>query len=506
MPIAYAQAMGITVSELVADPLLKTRILAGHGGAGRQVTWAHSCELDAPWEWLGQGDLVMTTGLAIPADADAQAAFVERMNAEGLAGIAIGENMSAPPLQPATLEVAERAEFPLLITAYEIPFVALSRAVVQANRREEQEQLSRMVRMYDRVRRAAIEGHDAARLIDDLAGELECDLHVIGLDGTATFPGASPPSPAVSAELCTQLSARSAGPPAVLRLQRGERPALAVPVPAGRAALLVVAPRHDAEPPLALLQHVATIVALEIEKLTAEREHRRRIGSELLASIIEGRIDGAVAASQLELHGLRPDALVVAALERPVPMIRSDMHSRLADRSVPHLLLRRGDTLLIVLDAQGPGVDRLLELAGHDAYVGLSSRPVAGPGRVPDAAREARLALRAARSGTRRVVLYGENDAPFMPRTVGEAAAVVDRILGPLLTYDREHNAELVHSLDQFLRANRSWQRAAEALYIHKQTLVYRMKRVEELTGRRLDDTGHVAELWLALQALELTT
>jgi purine catabolism regulator len=102
-------------------------------------------------------------------------------------------------------------------------------------------------------------------------------------------------------------------------------------------------------------------------------------------------------------------------------------------------------------------------------------------------------------------VPYGTNDRPFMPRTVAEAAAIVDRILGPLIEYDREHNADLVHSLEQFLRANRSWQRAAEPLFVHKQTLVYRMKRVEELTGRRLDDTGDVAELWLALQTLEIT-
>jgi hypothetical protein len=40
---------------------------------------------------------------------------------------------------------------------------------------------------------------------------------------------------------------------------------------------------------------------------------------------------------------------------------------------------------------------------------------------------------------------------------------------------------------------------------LHKQTLVYRIKRVEELTGRRLDDTGDVAQLWLALRSLELT-
>ena len=61
----------------------------------------------------------------------------------------------------------------------------------------------------------------------------------------------------------------------------------------------------------------------------------------------------------------------------------------------------------------------------------------------------------------------------------------MDHILGPSLAYDAEHSSELVHTLEEFLRANRSWQRASEVLYVHKQTLVYRIKRVEELTGRR---------------------
>jgi purine catabolism regulator len=38
---------------------------------------------------------------------------------------------------------------------------------------------------------------------------------------------------------------------------------------------------------------------------------------------------------------------------------------------------------------------------------------------------------------------------------------------------------------------------------VHKQTLVYRMHRVEELTGRDLRDTADVVQFWLALRALE---
>ncbi|MHB1833417.1 MAG: helix-turn-helix domain-containing protein, partial [Solirubrobacteraceae bacterium] len=51
-----------------------------------------------------------------------------------------------------------------------------------------------------------------------------------------------------------------------------------------------------------------------------------------------------------------------------------------------------------------------------------------------------------------------------------------------------------------------SWQRAAKELYVHKQTLVYRMRRVEELTGRKLDDTASVAEFWLALRAMDVAS
>ena len=195
--------------------------------------------------------------------------------------------------------------FPLLITAYEMPFVALSRAVVQANQREEQEQLSRMVRMYDRVRRAAIEGHGAARLIDDLAARAGLRPARRRPRRRADCSRARRLPAALLVRAARAARAARAGPPAVLRLQRRGAGGARRPGARDAARRCCSWCRARREPPLALLQHVATIVALEVEKLTAEREHRRRIGSELLASILEGRVDGAVAADQLELHGLR---------------------------------------------------------------------------------------------------------------------------------------------------------------------------------------------------------
>lgn len=84
---------------------------------------------------------------------------------------------------------------------------------------------------------------------------------------------------------------------------------------------------------------------------------------------------------------------------------------------------------------------------------------------------------------------------------LSDANRAVETILDPLLDYDAAHNSELVDSLRAFLAHNRSWKDTAAALHIHKQTLVYRMRRVEQLTGRRLEKTQNLADFWLALKA-----
>jgi len=79
-----------------------------------------------------------------------------------------------------------------------------------------------------------------------------------------------------------------------------------------------------------------------------------------------------------------------------------------------------------------------------------------------------------------------------------------DSVLGKLREYDEQNSSDLVKSLACFLEANGHWGDAAEKLYVHRHTLRYRMKRVEEITGRDLDVAQDRMEFWLALKAREL--
>ena len=55
-----------------------------------------------------------------------------------------------------------------------------------------------------------------------------------------------------------------------------------------------------------------------------------------------------------------------------------------------------------------------------------------------------------------------------------------------------------------WLELDRSWQRAAAVLAIHKQTLGYRLRRIEELTGRGLTSTEDLTAWWLGVRADQL--
>ncbi|MDU2064596.1 MAG: PucR family transcriptional regulator ligand-binding domain-containing protein [Sporomusaceae bacterium] len=61
-------------------------------------------------------------------------------------------------------------------------------------------------------------------------------------------------------------------------------------------------------------------------------------------------------------------------------------------------------------------------------------------------------------------------------------------VLALLLAYDEKHGAELVNTLTVFLEENGNFVRVSERLFIHRNTLKYRLQKIVEITGRNLSD------------------
>jgi DNA-binding PucR family transcriptional regulator len=75
-----------------------------------------------------------------------------------------------------------------------------------------------------------------------------------------------------------------------------------------------------------------------------------------------------------------------------------------------------------------------------------------------------------------------------------------ERLLGPLTEYDARHNAELLPTLRSFLACDGSWSACASRMYVHVNTVRYRIGRIEALTGRDLSALPDRVDFFLALR------
>ena len=57
--------MAVTVGDLMGNPGMPLRLLAGEGHAGQPIRWVHASELEDPTPWLKGGEVILTTGMGI---------------------------------------------------------------------------------------------------------------------------------------------------------------------------------------------------------------------------------------------------------------------------------------------------------------------------------------------------------------------------------------------------------------------------------------------------------
>lgn len=491
--------MSLTVADLIGMPHLRLELAAGAAGTGGAVTWAHSSDLAEPWQWMTGGELLMKNGRSLPRAALRQAAFVDALADSGVSGLLVGLDPETPALSAAALAAAERREFPLLLAPYSVGFAAIGRAVADANARLDPARTAVTERVYNVVRAAvATAGHDQS--LGRLARELGCRLAVVDVETGAPVLGAAAPPAPLRTALAEQVAGRHGRLPGVVHLDGDGRRGYAVEVPDEEPTVLVTWDFRGRVPDIGLLQHVATAVGVLLAQQGVRREHERRTGGELLAHLLDRRLEDAVAAVQLGERGLTLEGAVLVAAVGGDVAAQQRLHLGLARRDVPHLLLRRADVFYALLPADDDVARAIGRRLGPDALLGISD-PVDRTDRVPAAAREAAWAARMAVSAGDRVAHYGDGTLLSVLRDAEEAHAMVDRTLRPLLDYDAGHGTDLVGTLETFLAGRRSWQDTAATLGLHRQTVIYRIRRVEELTGRDLGDTADIAELWLALRA-----
>ncbi|MER5252277.1 MULTISPECIES: helix-turn-helix domain-containing protein [unclassified Streptomyces] len=164
--------------------------------------------------------------------------------------------------------------------------------------------------------------------------------------------------------------------------------------------------------------------------------------------------------------------------------------------------------LVLLGDAEGDPAAELSALSAGlalpvGARAGIGS-PVEGLAAVPHARRLADTALRACPRSGGAVLLDERLPDALVVSSPELAEALAERVLGPLRSLDPADRELLLDTLVVWLESDGSAQRAGARLYCHRNTVLNRLRRVEQLTGRSLTRVGDLVEISLALGARRL--
>ncbi|MFI9555093.1 PucR family transcriptional regulator [Nonomuraea endophytica] len=518
--------------ELVRARHLHLKVLTGHDLLDRQVRGVSTTDLAEPGRFVKPGELVLTE-LTWHTGAESSRNFVKALG--DVAALVSGTALKGVPLD--LVDACAEAGLPLLTLPVEVPFSHVTEHVLRALIAELGSPPRQRYGSRRRLASTLVDGGSLTKVVTAVAGELDVPCWVMSPTGRVIV-GSQPLAEEERARLAhTFLTARHlpgmVGGLSVFPISKGAPHRIA-------NWFLAYAGEQAQGENEDLIVELAALVALERSRLEAAQRIERRVFDQLLELLESG--DAALPGVVSRLHTLHVETehgLLVVALSAPgdagvavldellrplAPGIVTATPGMSAAASGTH---GTSGAVSGVAASDGEAI-ALVPLAGNSARelirhvmagarrleaglrgegriaLGVSS-VTTGPAALSGLIEEARHARSlAALSGERISVITGDDVSSH--RTL-LAAIPADlrrsfrtRLLGTLEAYDAAHQTDLLETLQAFLEESGNWTSTSERLHVHVNTLRYRLKRIEELTGRSLNSWDQRVDFMLAVR------
>lgn len=502
------------------------------------VRWVHAIELTDVERLLRGGELVLSTGIALPDSAAGLEAYVAELAGARVCGLAIELGRRyADALPSALVGAAAVRGVPLIAFAREVPFVEITEAVHARIIDAQLAELRASEEVHQTFTELAVEGAEpgeVVRQIAKMAGHpvvLENLAHQVLVYDTATtteealLDGWEGRSRAVRPQTRTAYDERSGWLTTVVgaRGQDWGRLVLVcdgIPAPAP-SRLIMLAERGAATLALNRL--------MQRDRESLERQTHRT----LLTAILNHAHSSSEISLRARAIGVRLDDKrlvgIVLRLRGHASSLEHQSRLReLTDNAAAAVRDKRLAALIGAVDEHSVGL--LLALGPQDREDAAletfanSVRKLAGPdggdfaiavgtsvGAVRDARRSLLEAVQVADAAIRqtggpsyhRLVDVRLRGLLHLLRDDARLQTYVERELGPLLAYDTERGTNLVAMLGIYLDQGRNKSAAADAAHLSRPSFYERLHRIERVLGVDLDSVESCLSLHVALLALE---
>ena len=533
-----------TVRDLLAAPLLKdAQVVAGERGLGREVTWVTGPKPSPPTFGHVSGQEIVLFTNAVLSNAD------EHMTLEKAVRHLADRNVAAIAYQGRVTAGAKSAAdetgvaFLHLPGTVDLAFLERETAhLINVQRREVHKRGQEVGR---RLMELAIAGETVPVIVQTLAELARYPVALEGRDGrvhTYAANGSAPDRAAAEAMLASGRSGIASWLSLVAASSPAEPPVsvnrlddawnqLVAPV-IGRDGLLgtlsMLVPAGESSSAAGALTSrgaaaCAVVMAREYAALAARREIELNVLDEVFDGALRSEVTLLQQAKRLHHDLQAPHVVLVVrfdsggqtSIARPRENRWPILDEFMARRG-PRLLWRiRHNSAEILWPVPGADDARAVattlyedltaRLNGGDAAVsvgvGRVNQGLAGIQRSHQEAKQA-LALGRRLGGVGRLTRFedlGVYRLIFAAEGLPELRAFHQEALGSLIEYDREHGGDLLKTLKAFFDARGGPKEAAGLLDVHRNTVLYRLDRIRQVTGLDIDDADVRLRLHLAL-------
>lgn len=513
--------MTVVLRDILRLPALKEiKVLAGKKGLSKPIRWVNVLEMLDELDQLSEGELFVTTAIGLENDLKMQEQLVTTLTKKKLVGLAIQIGFYLQEIPESLVQLCEKNGLPLLEVPEKVSFGELTRAVAECIIQQQNELLESTQNIQEGMTRLLLEKQGLEGIAKKLWELLGKPIQLLDSRGHSLASYSEDKEkksillgqPIPEREKIRELALKH-GANTLFQWKKK----LLYPLMNGNTyyGCIWIENRNMSTPiEMVILASAATICILEIIKKEEVWEAEERIRGDFLDDLLEGswvqQEDVYHRGKRLGFDLEKP--FVMLAIEHSSAHLTEETGELESERKndflrwLQTLLLEKGRqgliresheyvVLFLPLNDKESEEELLQFLKGYHqelvknvseiVSIGISHSKV-GISSLTRALSEAKSALRIGQrlKGLGHLSFYSEL-GPYsifgVLESKEEIQSYYEGILGSLIAYDEKHNSAFILTLRTFFEANLEIRETARRLFIHRHTLSYRLKRIEEI-------------------------
>ncbi len=551
---------GITVREALSlDLVNRLKVVGGGNGLDRVIKLVNVIEVPDIMDWLMDGELLLTTGYSFREYPELMKSLIPRMYEKNSAALAIKTKRYMNKIPGEIIESANRYAIPLLEVPFELSFSEIIAPILGVVFNKQNKILQKLEQAHQKLMDLALNGSPLEELCKETGKLISNPVAIVDREGFIIVNEECPDqykfdlffsdgSVEVKKEklrfgnikevrYSLEYASDNVAPPTIK--------ALRIPVIADKylyGHMVAIVNNPVSEPDILIMERAATIAALEFTKHKAIYEIERSYYSDFLEVLLSCDFEssseiinrGRVFNIDLEL----PTAVVLVNDNSSEQITEIKQYMNINSTRSKERLLKlinefftqvklenfiagiKGNNIVIVGSIAGKKPsNRLKEIVMElAAYLNSSLHPYEslniGVGRhyndpqlISHSFKEAREALRIAQLSDRTQVVFFDNLGFYKilsEKNRGDLDSFVNELLQPVFDYDHTRKGELIKTLETYYDTNRNLKLTSTRLFTHYNTVLYRIRKIEELIGVNFDNPEDSLNLEIAVNICKL--